>query len=263
MADWFKFYENDLDETRLKYAIHKLPEVTSVWLGILSECCRHKNGTIKWSDKEFELFGFSQRLNISIPKVNEAVNLLAEIEYISRGQGTIKVLKWAEKQSEYCQVKSKKPQMTSDTLGTLSGHSRDSVVLEERRVEEKRREENKPPLSPNMFELGKSCLSKLFGRDERSRWSYMEESALSEVSRRQDFKAELEALVEFKSKPDSFFPQSISSLLSKWTETLDRATNYESNQKARMAQQRFNRNVGTANEGAENDYAKLGRMGGI
>lgn len=103
MADWFKVFENGIDETRFQYAIHKLQEVHGVWMGILSECCRHKSDTVRWGDNEIELFGFSQRLNISIPKVNDAINILVEIDYLKRGQNTLKVLAWKEKQSDYCQ----------------------------------------------------------------------------------------------------------------------------------------------------------------
>lgn len=132
MADWFKFYENDLDETRLQYAISKLPEVVSVWVGILSECCRHKSDTIRWGSNEIELFGFSRRLGVSIPKVNEGINLLVEIEYISKEKDTITVIKWASKQSEYCQKKAK----TRESVGTLSGECRPRG--EERRGDNKR-----------------------------------------------------------------------------------------------------------------------------
>ncbi len=120
MADWFKFRENDLDETRLQYAISKLPEVVSVWVGILSECCRHKSETFRWGDNEIELFGFSRRLGISIPKVNEAVNLLSDIDYITRASDSITVIEWKSKQSEYCQKKS----YSRDSVPTLSGECR-------------------------------------------------------------------------------------------------------------------------------------------
>lgn len=136
MADWFKLYENDLDETRLQWAIGTLSEVTPVWIGILSECCRHKSDTIRWGSNEIELFGFSRRLNISIPKVNESVNLLIRIDYIEKGENTLKVLKWTSKQSEYCQKKAAK---TPDSVGTVSGQCRprqDKTRQEEKRGEE-------------------------------------------------------------------------------------------------------------------------------
>ncbi len=133
MADWFKFYENDLDETRLQYAIAKLPEVVAVWVGILSECCRHKSGTVRWGTNEIELFGFSRRLNVSIPKVNAAINLLVEIEYIAREGDMLNVLRWNKKQSEYCQAISRR---TPESVPSDSRESRP-------RGEESRGEENK------------------------------------------------------------------------------------------------------------------------
>lgn len=150
MADWFKFYENDLDETRLQYAISKLPEVIPVWVGILSEACRHKVGTLSWGSDEIELFGFSRRLGVSIPKVNEAINILAEIRYIAKGEDSITVIKWGEKQSEYCQKRTKHQNQTGEnhhtktnSVPTVSRQCPDSVGQEERRGEENRREETK------------------------------------------------------------------------------------------------------------------------
>lgn len=143
MADWFKFYENDLDETRLQYAIAKMPEVVSVWVGILSECCRHKSGTVSWGDDAIELFGFSRRLGISVQKTNECINLLCEIRYIEKSDGMLNILKWNDKQSEYCQKKAKKLGLSTDSVGTVSGQCRPRG--EERRLEERGRE--LPPLS--------------------------------------------------------------------------------------------------------------------
>lgn len=167
VADWFKFYENDLDETRLQYAISKLPEVIPVWVGILSEACRHKSGTVSWGDDSIELFGFSRRLGISVPKVNEAVVLLCEIRYITRANSHITVTKWDEKQSEYCQKKTRLQNQSK----TVSGHTPDSVRQEERRGEEKRVEEIRIKTPPVGFEefweayprrIGKGKASKQF-----------------------------------------------------------------------------------------------------
>jgi hypothetical protein len=134
MADWFKFYENDLDETRLQYAISKMPEVVSVWVGI-SEACRHKTGTVSWGDDSIELFGFSRRLGLSMPKVNDGVNLLCEIRYISKKDGCINILKWSEKQSEYCRWKEKKTKPIKKSVHRVS-------IECPPRGEEKRIEEN-------------------------------------------------------------------------------------------------------------------------
>lgn len=139
MADWFKFYENDLDETRLQYAISKLPEVVSVWVRTLSECCRHKSDTFRWGSN-IERFGFSSRLGITVEKVDEAMKLLAEIDYIEIGEGFIKVLKWGSKQSEYCQWKQRHQnelkEVNRESVRTPSGVS--SRRGEERRGDKKR-----------------------------------------------------------------------------------------------------------------------------
>lgn len=133
MADWFKFYENGLDEPRFQYAVGTLSEVTPVWVGILSECCRHKSDTINWNDDEAYLFGFSRRLNVSIPKVNEALNLLQRIAYIEISNGTLKVIKWNEFQSEYMKrIHRNNPKR----VRRVSEHSPNSVRREEKREDE-------------------------------------------------------------------------------------------------------------------------------
>jgi len=189
MADWFKFYENDLDETRLQYAISQLPEVIPVWVGILSEACRHKVGTVSWGSDEIELFGFSKRLGLSIPKVNEAIILLEKIRYISRQPDSVTVIKWGEKQSEYCQKLTKKQNQAGDknpnngkSVGTLSGHCRDTVGQEERRGEEIREKKERefpetPPMSRKDFDslaemrgVPKDCAEWFWNTHDASNW---------------------------------------------------------------------------------------------
>ena len=136
MANWFKIYETDLDEKRLKYALNKLPEVGWVWIGILSECCKHRSDTIRWSQSEVDIFGFSDAMKVSIPKINHAIKILCEINYIEEIEGKLRVIKWNEKQSEYNHRKQRGDyRRLSDTIG--------DSPLEERRGEEIRREESR------------------------------------------------------------------------------------------------------------------------
>ena len=160
MADWFKFYENGLDEPRLQFAIGTLSEVCPVWVGILTECCRHKCETIRWDDDEAYLFGFSRKLNVSIPKVNEAVNLLKRIKYIEVKNGLLTVVRWGEFQSEYMK---RKHRNSPFDVRTLSEHCPNTVRQEEK--EERRGEETTtklPKLSKAQIGLIKrfeSCLN--------------------------------------------------------------------------------------------------------
>lgn len=131
--------------------------------------------------------------------------------------------------------------LTSDKVAWLIAHSppthrqvtADSppTHLERREEKEENRTERKGSVGVG-FCLGdaQDRLSRLFKRNTQSQWTYAEQSALCELIRRPEFEAEL-ALVElFKSKPESYFPQSLQSLLSRWSETVDRANNYEENQ---------------------------------
>lgn len=154
MADWFKIYENDLDEMRLQWAIGECPEVIGVWVVLLSEACRHKSGTLSGYKEDFELFGISKRINVSVPKVNQGIELLIKINYLKRtDDGSLLIRKWSDKQSEYCQKLTKlqnqsgdnhhtKRTKNRDTVGTVSGQTPESVGQEERRGEENRIEES-------------------------------------------------------------------------------------------------------------------------
>lgn len=155
MADWFKIYENDIDEMRLQWAIGELPEVLPVWIVLLSEACRHKDGTLSGYCQDFELFGISKRVNVSIPKVNLAIELLLKISYLKRmDDKSLLIRKWDEKQSEYCQRKTamqnqkgennpnhtSKRTKTPESVGTVSGQCPERLGQEERRGEEIRKE---------------------------------------------------------------------------------------------------------------------------
>lgn len=148
MANWFKIYETDLDEKRLKYALNKLPEVGWVWIGILSECCKHRSDTIRYSRREVDMFGFSDALNVSIPKLNAAFLLLAEIEYIEIGDREIRVIKWDSKQSEYNHRKCRGDyRRVSDNIGDspLEESRVEESRVEDKRGENKREEEGEAP----------------------------------------------------------------------------------------------------------------------
>ena len=149
MADWFKFHENDIDEMRLQWAIGELPEVLSVWIVLLSEACRHKDGTLSGYKEDFELFGISKRINVTVPKVNTGIELLVKIGYLKRLENGLLIRKWDEKQSEYCQRKTAMQNQKGDknpmkrtkkaeSVGTVSGQCRDNVGQEE--IEERRRD---------------------------------------------------------------------------------------------------------------------------
>lgn len=70
-------------------------------------------------------------------------------------------------------------------------------------------------------------INALYSRPDGHRWSYAEECALAEIARRESCIAEAELLVRFRKRmlPEEkrFFPQSVSKLMEKWDETLDRA----------------------------------------
>ena len=80
---------------------------------------------------------------------------------------------------------------------------------------------------------GKQILNAMFSRPEKSAWTYYEESELLSLCRRDGFLIELYKVLELRNKMSiknelKYFPQSLSSLLSKWSEILDKSNNYDS-----------------------------------
>lgn len=229
MSDWFKFYENDLDEIRFQYAISKMPEVIPVFVGILSECCRHKSGTISWRDDAIELFGFARRLNISVPKVNEAINVLIEIRYIEKGEEQITVIKWDDKQSEYCQKLSKKQNQrgeknpnSKERVRTVSGQAPESVGQEERRGEEKEENNNAPVVADKRMLALNAC----FNRRETTQWStkeLREYKRSAKIADGEDFGL----LVRYYKSGFQYLRKDLFTLLHNWNGELDRAREWE------------------------------------
>lgn len=80
------------------------------------------------------------------------------------------------------------------------------------------------------LEVFRSKLCKLYNQTSARRWSYAEESTLSDLTKSAEFPGELDEIINYKNKlPPAdvrFFPNSIDRLLSQWTSTLDRARTY-------------------------------------
>jgi len=80
-------------------------------------------------------------------------------------------------------------------------------------------------------EIVQRRLDAMFHRKDGEQWSYEEQCGLLTVCQRPAVLDELQELADFKFKPASYFPQSISRLLSDWQATLDRSRNHTSPRK--------------------------------
>lgn len=120
MADWFKFFNDTLDDPKFQYAISEHSEVTSVFLLILSEASKKRSATIPWQDQDFELFGYSRKINVTVPILNQCMNLLVKIGYIEKGSGCINVLSWNKMQSDYCKGLMRNYGQTTKSVATNS-----------------------------------------------------------------------------------------------------------------------------------------------
>lgn len=74
----------------------------------------------------------------------------------------------------------------------------------------------------------KAELNRIYRRNDREQWSYIEESTLAEVARsRPDCMAEVRLLESSRKQRGKFFPQTVLKLLENWTGALDVARNPE------------------------------------
>lgn len=102
MSDWFKFYETDLSEARLQWAISQTPESLPVWIALLTEACRHKGGILSGYDKDFEIEALGRMVGVTPEKVVKSIEVLMHIEYLERlGDGSVAIRKWSDRQSNY------------------------------------------------------------------------------------------------------------------------------------------------------------------
>jgi len=137
MSDWFRWYDDALDEPRLQYAINKHPSVVAVWLWFLSQCAKKKRDTVD-EICNATLLGISHKLGIGAGVVNECVSLLLDINYIEKCDGGYKVRKWNDLQSEYMRLKKYRD---GKMIRTQYVHDNDMYVHDTSRGEERRGEE--------------------------------------------------------------------------------------------------------------------------
>jgi len=228
MADWFKMYENGIDEGRFKYALAKNPLALNVWVWVLSECCRCKSDTIDGG--KFDVFGAHQKLNIPEESIQKCLDLLADVSYISLQDNKITVLKWNKRQSDYCRRQSAQ---CADSVRTVSEQS--LTRGEEKRGEEKRKASSKRlsevekkrkrvvENSPMMIRIGE-----WFGRRGSTRWSLYEAEALTDLGAIPE--DELRAMQYYYEasikKEDDFRRRNLETLLNNWSGELDRAVEF-------------------------------------
>lgn len=149
MSDYFRFYCDSMDEPRFQYAIHRQAAVLPAWVWTLCECTRMHTDTIS-KPNNAALLGLSHKLAATIGTINEAFNLLVEIEYIEEKDGRYKVRKWNDLQSQYLQrrVRTGKANSRKCTNSVRTVNQIDAP--EERRGEESKgkKKEKKVAIAP-------------------------------------------------------------------------------------------------------------------
>lgn len=120
MSDYFRFYDDGLDEPRLQYAINRNPSIISVWVWVLCQCAKKKSDTID-PVCNATLLGVAHKLGIGAGVFNECLSLLEEIHYVEKDvEGNLTVRKWNKLQSEYVRK-------YHDSIRTVSGEQEKGI----------------------------------------------------------------------------------------------------------------------------------------
>lgn len=93
--------------------------------------------------------------------------------------------------------------------------------------ERRERREGKEEKEPGGVVDVQNRLGSLFQRTPNSRWSYVEETALSELLKRDGFESEISEIQCGYQKRVPFLPQSLTRLLDDWTAALDKIRNFK------------------------------------
>ena len=132
MANWFKFYETDLTEDRLQWAMGTNPNCAIVNVFLLSKCCSRKSDTIPWN-RDVDVLCMASTLKMSCGVANDALRMLEHIEFVQITSDSLKMLNWNNHQSEYM---SRKDYFKQRYEARKSGVHSETVDFTQRRGEE-------------------------------------------------------------------------------------------------------------------------------
>lgn len=162
MADWFKWYEDELDSPAFSAAWSECSYLPSVLLWVRTEATKQKSDRFRVSGKYF-LIGLAQKLKITEHDLKRALNLLKEINYIDIQEDFIIIVNnWEKHQSKYLYERSRKlnkqleasqdvpTQYPHNTHSQTRNYSECTLRGEEIREDKKRGEETKKTSPPNL-----------------------------------------------------------------------------------------------------------------
>jgi hypothetical protein len=171
MANWFKVYETDLDDSKFQLLVDENPTVIPVWFWILTECAKFKDGVIefKFEPRYFRMIG--KKINQDSACISEALNALHKDGFIILGENSIELMGWESRQSEFMRKqKGKEIKKVKESLNlspdkdlTMSEVRPDNVPIRREEKEEKEEKEENiiiPVFSENCTDLSSKLDSK-------------------------------------------------------------------------------------------------------
>jgi hypothetical protein len=150
----------------------------------------------------------------------------------------------ADERREYFRLKKQEQRCPNNVhkSPTLSNNVRKVTHADSEADSEAEANKNKDLVKVKFSDVEKR-LCKLFNRAVTDPLSYMEQSCMSEISRRQNVLLELEEVEAFKARPKAFFPQSLEKLVTQWQVTLDRARNQPVDEAEQQRIKNLNRQI--------------------
>jgi hypothetical protein len=158
MADWFKFYCDELDKEEFIAAWDECPSLPVILIWARAQATKAKDSTFQLRNK-YQIVGLCKKLRITEHELQSGLQLLVSIGYIELINETVKILGWDKLQSKYLyeQTRKGKKQITETSTTTHklpTNYSQTTHIVntenpqttlggEERRGEERRREEKR------------------------------------------------------------------------------------------------------------------------
>jgi hypothetical protein len=152
MADWFKFYCDELDKEEFIAAWDECPSLPVILIWARAQATKAKDSTFQLRNK-YQIVGLCKKLRITEHELQSGLQLLVSIGYIEISEETVKIVNWDKLQSKYLyeQTRKVKKQITETTHKLPINYPQTTHIVntensqstlggEESRGEERRRE---------------------------------------------------------------------------------------------------------------------------
>lgn len=153
MADWFKFYEDELDREEFQAAWSECKALPCILLWSRCQATKQKSDRFKINNK-YQMIGLAQKLKITEHELKQGFDLLQEIGYVTLLNDEVVCNDWEKHQSKYLYERQRKQKLIDKCKDVPTLYPQSEPIVpslypqstlrgEERREEKIRRGEKK------------------------------------------------------------------------------------------------------------------------